>query len=72
MTVNTDPILSRGFLCAYKLHQGSSFVEGFLDKLRSLQFEWQFRSRIQVLLGEKKRLPDLALNEVFFAEDDPR
>ena len=72
VSVNTDPILSTGFLCAYKLHANGCFVEGFLEKLKKLEFEWQFRSRIQITLGGNKKLPNLALNEVFFAEADPR
>lgn len=72
ITVNTDPVLSKGFLCAFKLDPERCFVGGFLDKLRKEQFSWLFRSRIEATVNGDKPIPRLALNEVFFAEQDAR
>jgi hypothetical protein len=71
VTINTDPTLSHGYLCAFRLRSGQSFEQGVLDKLRLGLFRPLLRSRIQVRFASRQEVsPLLALNEVFYAERD--
>lgn len=71
VSINTDPNMSFGHLCAFDLNTGESFESGVLDKLRNGQFKPLLRSRIQVVnKNSENASSQLALNEVFYAERD--
>lgn len=82
--VNTDPATSKGALCSVNaLEEKGRGFESYLDRLEKGDFEWRLRSRVCVSLEEYgtgieesqnpntwRRLEQVALNEIFFAERD--
>lgn len=72
ISVNTDPVLSTGFLCAAKITPSLCFKRDVMDRLRDGEFEWLMRSRIRIRLNQRESyLPRLALNEMLMADSDP-
>mmetsp|Transcript_7622 Transcript_7622/g.9948 ORF Transcript_7622/g.9948 Transcript_7622/m.9948 type:complete len:376 (+) Transcript_7622:343-1470(+) len=76
IAVNTDPVLSSGFLCSYKYNESSSIEKELLEPLKFGAFSWLMRARIDLSIDDKNqldamlRVPRFALNEMFFAEAD--
>uniref|UniRef100_A0A7S3UXX6 NAD(+) kinase n=1 Tax=Aplanochytrium stocchinoi TaxID=215587 RepID=A0A7S3UXX6_9STRA len=79
ITINTDPVLSSGFLCSFQLKESTCFTSEILDLLQTGNFDWLMRARINLTMDDDYKdnhhhhlkIPRLALNEMFFAEDDP-
>jgi len=70
VTINTDPTLSTGFLCSFRLNKDVSFEDGVLKPLQGGRYSPMYRTRLQVEYGDGNISPHLSLNEIFFAERD--
>lgn len=77
--VNTDPVRSRGHLCAFEMWEEgeegeAAWVRDRLLRLVAGEFSWRARHRIRATIvdteGKSSVLPHLALNEVFLSERD--